>query len=105
LTIMPPHTALHTLCLHDALPIFDAAEGKPWVGSNHRVHEHLARLDVGHETLALSVVVGPHTGAEAKRRIVGERDSLVDVAHAERSEEHTSELQSRENLLCRLLLE
>src|SRR5690606_41939793 len=25
--------------------------------------------------------------------------------HAERSEEHTSELQSRENLVCRLLLE
>src|SRR5690606_41825326 len=27
------------------------------------------------------------------------------VAHALRSEEHTSELQSRENLVCRLLLE
>src|SRR5690606_39852237 len=27
------------------------------------------------------------------------------VAHAGRSEEHTSELQSRENLVCRLLLE
>src|SRR5690606_39871700 len=26
-------------------------------------------------------------------------------AHMERSEEHTSELQSRENLVCRLLLE
>src|SRR5690606_41589817 len=26
-------------------------------------------------------------------------------AHLERSEEHTSELQSRENLVCRLLLE
>src|SRR6266700_7478787 len=26
-------------------------------------------------------------------------------SHAERSEEHTSELQSRENLVCRLLLE
>src|SRR5690606_41794619 len=35
---------------------------------------------------------------------------LVDLEHrfagdAERSEEHTSELQSRENLVCRLLLE
>src|SRR5690606_41603806 len=27
------------------------------------------------------------------------------VQHSERSEEHTSELQSRENLVCRLLLE
>src|SRR5690606_39758516 len=30
--------------------------------------------------------------------------SMGDVAHG-RSEEHTSELQSRENLVCRLLLE
>src|SRR6266511_5624844 len=27
------------------------------------------------------------------------------IGHARRSEEHTSELQSRENLVCRLLLE
>src|SRR5207302_8877424 len=33
----------------------------------------------------------------------GPRDELVEVG--ERSEEHTSELQSRENLVCRLLLE
>src|SRR5690606_40447401 len=30
---------------------------------------------------------------------------LLAVAHPGRSEEHTSELQSRENLVCRLLLE
>src|SRR5690606_41957042 len=29
----------------------------------------------------------------------------ADLAHHDRSEEHTSELQSRENLVCRLLLE
>src|SRR5690606_41782264 len=29
----------------------------------------------------------------------------VQARHPERSEEHTSELQSRENLVCRLLLE
>src|SRR5690606_42071866 len=29
----------------------------------------------------------------------------ADLTFAERSEEHTSELQSRENLVCRLLLE
>src|SRR5690606_11979238 len=29
----------------------------------------------------------------------------VDLGHKSRSEEHTSELQSRENLVCRLLLE
>src|SRR5690606_41247660 len=41
---------------------------------------------------------------------VGRSDGLLDAAaHRElaavRSEEHTSELQSRENLVCRLLLE
>src|SRR5690606_39317856 len=39
-------------------------------------------------------------GVEARR--VGQ---LVEAGEAERSEEHTSELQSRENLVCRLLLE
>src|SRR5690606_16013989 len=37
------------------------------------------------------------------QRIVGRRARLN--ADGERSEEHTSELQSRENLVCRLLLE
>src|SRR3712207_7717319 len=34
----------------------------------------------------------------------GERDAVV-LQRAERSEEHTSELQSRQYLVCRLLLE
>src|SRR5436309_6104121 len=33
------------------------------------------------------------------------RENIVHFAHTARSEEHTSELQSRENLVCRLLLE
>src|SRR5690606_41816419 len=36
---------------------------------------------------------------------VHERLAHTDVAEQRRSEEHTSELQSRENLVCRLLLE
>src|SRR5436309_15923964 len=44
---------------------------------------------------------GEHPG-----RHVGARLERVDVRdRAQRSEEHTSELQSRENLVCRLLLE
>src|SRR5215475_14070893 len=31
--------------------------------------------------------------------------AVVEIARVDRSEEHTSELQSRENLVCRLLLE
>src|SRR5690606_41413944 len=39
------------------------------------------------------------------RRDVALKDSAVIVHDLSRSEEHTSELQSRENLVCRLLLE
>src|SRR5690606_41310812 len=35
----------------------------------------------------------------------GAREALIADSTPERSEEHTSELQSRENLVCRLLLE
>src|SRR5436309_8285302 len=41
---------------------------------------------------------------DVAEEIVGDDDvELLGIAH--RSEEHTSELQSRENLVCRLLLE
>src|SRR2546430_10693170 len=39
-------------------------------------------------------------GVEDDRRLV-----IQDYFHDERSEEHTSELQSQSNLVCRLLLE
>src|SRR5690606_33736990 len=58
-------------------------------GTRDRVHSLLeAVLSVGRE-LDLEQVL----------------HSIVDAAAALRSEEHTSELQSRENLVCRLLLE
>src|SRR5688572_32605423 len=44
------------------------------------------------------IVVDLETRQAPPRRIVGDRRSL-------RSEEHTSELQSQSNLVCRLLLE
>src|SRR2546427_6794846 len=46
-------------------------------------------------------------GANRPNRLVGD-NGLLDLAFAEsgkRSEEHTSELQSQSNLVCRLLLE
>src|SRR5690606_41712122 len=44
-----------------------------------------------------------HHGEVVADEEVGEAERVLQVAH--RSEEHTSELQSRENLVCRLLLE
>src|SRR5256886_13011157 len=46
--------------------------------------------------------------AQVGRRIVGQKDVLDGILTAVfsgRSEEHTSELQSQSNLVCRLLLE
>src|SRR5258707_9946418 len=62
------------------------------------------RLDIGAEEFAHAAVV-------ALRQIAGDRVDLDLGAHRHRagamarSEEHTSELQSRQYLVCRLLLE
>src|SRR5690606_42022094 len=51
-------------------------------------------------------VGAPRTGNQAQARGAGQgHHPLSACAHGRRSEEHTSELQSRENLVCRLLLE
>src|SRR6478752_9660603 len=50
----------------------------------------------------LAAADGPHKLAKLTRNIVGDR---LDILVANRSEEHTSELQSRLHLVCRLLLE
>src|SRR3712207_9390503 len=79
-------TEIYTLSLHDALPI---SETRVWGWSGERRGAHRGR----------SGVVG------------GDRDTglgLPDARRpgaARRSEEHTSELQSRQYLVCRLLLE
>src|SRR5207302_9172283 len=71
----PATTQIYTLSLHDALPI-STTETR------------------GHNALASG-----GNGASAKV------DCTASAAGFARSEEHTSELQSRENLVCRLLLE
>src|SRR3712207_7875221 len=72
-------TEIYTLSLHDALPILS-----DFVGLRHTVGQHLAALG-------------------------GTPDAMDDLHLAidemSRSEEHTSELQSRQYLVCRLLLE
>src|SRR5690606_40415881 len=51
-------------------------------------------------------VDGSYIGYDGELRQVEEgRDFYVNFSGWDRSEEHTSELQSRENLVCRLLLE
>src|SRR3989449_7117140 len=76
-------TEIYTLSLHDALPI------SRLVLLQVHADQHLAR---GAEVL--------HLGLEA-----GAVERLADALDVGRSEEHTSELQSRLHLVCRLLLE
>src|SRR3712207_8730756 len=72
-------TEIYTLSLHDALPIF-----------------HPARRQLGRAHRALDRPQPAHPVRQLRARR-GLRDG--------RSEEHTSELQSRQYLVCRLLLE
>src|SRR5690606_41874739 len=65
---------------------------------------------VGAELPGISLPLDPATLAD-HRQAIGDVQRQVDVLFGDqdrlavRSEEHTSELQSRENLVCRLLLE
>src|SRR2546429_4028533 len=53
--------------------------------------------------ICLARLLGPGTGAQQQGRT--KRECNGKVATSDRSEEHTSELQSRLHLVCRLLLE
>src|SRR5688572_32108360 len=78
-------TEIYTLSLHDALPIY-AVLGRPEEGRH-----------------------GHADGPRGDRQEVPEvREVPREAVHRQdrrRSEEHTSELQSQSNLVCRLLLE
>src|SRR5690606_41974003 len=97
-------TVRYPLSLHDALPIFSeffdhvAIAGEMGVAKPDPVMFHKVCCALGCEP-ANAVHVGDKLATDA----VGARDA--DVYGVGRSEEHTSELQSRENLVCRLLLE
>src|SRR3712207_8302527 len=93
-------TEIYTLSLHDALPICDVQRLR--VGGTQFAFELLA--DPHRQTRGL-LVVSPR-GKEA-HHVDDELPGPVLVAADDvgRSEEHTSELQSRQYLVCRLLLE
>src|SRR5687768_18058556 len=76
----PATTEIYTLSLHDALPIFDGHDADRLPLGNRQGDVH-----------GVLLVVELHV--EADHACIG------------RSEEHTSELQSRLHLVCRLLLE
>src|SRR2546430_11467336 len=78
-------TEIYTLSLHDALPILSGIQGDAWVVGNGA--DDVFQIHRG--------------GGRGLRRAQHQRSALPFM----RSEEHTSELQSQSNLVCRLLLE
>src|SRR5207253_10420023 len=96
LSTAPAPTAIYTLSLHDALPICRSGRGasaRAVRAGAHRSRAHLLVLLSVHELCLHLVLLRP---ARAEGGEQGEDT---------RSEEHTSELQSRGHLVCRLLLE
>src|SRR3712207_7634493 len=88
-------TEIYTLSLHDALPIFRRRRRR-WPSPRSRAAPRpggACRLD------------GPLHRVRAAARGGGCRRAGASRGGAARSEEHTSELQSRQYLVCRLLLE
>src|SRR5690606_40581005 len=100
-----PHADHHPLPLPDALPI--SATDQPQRESAAAAADITPEID----PTATAETVPPETGAASTRTDTdaeADQGAAVPTATADeqpRSEEHTSELQSRENLVCRLLLE
>src|SRR5690606_42118566 len=92
----PARPEIYTLSLHDALPIFKirckmtTRPGEQFV-IRRKAFARIKRAFDEHGIRFAFPTVQVAGGG--------------DTAPAVRSEEHTSELQSRENLVCRLLLE
>src|SRR5690606_40450592 len=102
---VPCRSWVHSLSLHDALPI-------SWMDEVLAESDQLIEEVRAADALVLGVPLYNFSVPSAfkawidniirvGRTVIVNPDSLDDP----RSEEHTSELQSRENLVCRLLLE
>src|SRR5690606_40264217 len=98
----PPPSATDDLPLHDALPIYELK------GALHHACEHIFGKDCDGGPAQKRWLRAIASKPEAHHRHDDEgkkRRGVYPDRNIARSEEHTSELQSRENLVCRLLLE
>src|SRR5690606_41950085 len=98
-----PTSQIYTLSLHDALPISVDHEGRAGLAANQigvslRAFSWNIEDDIGY-------VLNPRLVEVSEDEYQDGDEGCLSVPGLWRSEEHTSELQSRENLVCRLLLE
>src|SRR5690606_41879975 len=105
LSFLSHHTTtpeIYTLSLHDALPILERCMGHVRLCKDAQRLKNMQLSKLG-ELSAMSSVEKPILAPEQVAGVqhMWAQDNIENF----RSEEHTSELQSRENLVCRLLLE
>src|SRR2546430_3330004 len=91
----PPRSTLFPL--HDALPI--SVDDETFLILNDD-RTYASQLLSSTSVTSFSIFFRPRMAEEVARTHALPTESLI-----ERSEEHTSELQSQSNLVCRLLLE
>src|SRR2546429_3568720 len=89
-------TEIYTLSLHDALPISAPSATRTWARPRPSRGDSMSRRRSTTSRKCSSTLVLQRS--PSARRITSTRSTS-------RSEEHTSELQSRLHLVCRLLLE
>src|SRR5207249_11494768 len=98
----PAPTATYTLSLHDALPISEPKLVRVPIGKGVDAVNLSASTENDHLPLRYLDTFVKNDGTW----LFAERKLYVDWTETRpRSEEHTSELQSRFDLVCRLLLE
>src|SRR2546430_5920323 len=88
-------TEIYTLSLHDALPILPLSTARPVPAANLQAPRPAP--------IAPPIISPPIISPSAASPAPSPTSSMI--PRAMRSEEHTSELQSQSNLVCRLLLE
>src|SRR5207247_10763917 len=93
-------TQTYTLSLHDALPIYSSLGGRR---GRRQPHAKPIRRQVGPAAKAVTSHRTPK--ADMTTLISLDMAPRHGARSNQRSEEHTSELQSRVDLVCRLLLE
>src|SRR5690606_41827480 len=100
-----PSNDIYTLSLHDALPIctYLIFKIKLYIWSVTKTKaltiKEIAKLaDVSLGTVDRVIHKRGKVSKETEKKIL----DIIEKVNYKRSEEHTSELQSRENLVCRL---
>src|SRR5690606_41399575 len=104
LLLLIPYLSFLPNRLHRTLLSFPTRRSSDLIGHGDSVYDDQGRSPV-YGGGSPYVEIGDASGTTVAVGDVQARTHALQSLHNIRSEEHTSELQSRENLVCRLLLE